>query len=164
MSYNRIIYDYGKIIDLTEDTVTPDSITVGTVAHNKKGETINGTIPEREIADIDNHAGYVLVPSGRYRKDIDVSAELKPSALEVAIPPSKTTYTVGQKFNKTGMVVTAMYDYNGETFGQVVEGFTYSPTGKLKATNKKITIKYVYTTSQGELITLTCTLPITVTS
>ena len=43
MEYNKVIYDGAVLIDLTNDTVTVDELTIGKTAHNSKGEVITGT-------------------------------------------------------------------------------------------------------------------------
>ena len=43
MAYNKIIYGENTLIDLTEDTITPDKLLVGYTAHDKAGNPIVGT-------------------------------------------------------------------------------------------------------------------------
>lgn len=43
MAYNKVIYGEEVLIDLTEDTVTPDKLLVGYTAHDKAGNQIVGT-------------------------------------------------------------------------------------------------------------------------
>ena len=43
MAYNKISYGGDTLIDLTEDTVTPDKLLVGYTAHDKTGNSIVGT-------------------------------------------------------------------------------------------------------------------------
>ena len=43
MAYNKISYGGDTLIDLTEDTVTPDKLLVGYTAHDKAGNSIVGT-------------------------------------------------------------------------------------------------------------------------
>ena len=43
MAYNKIIYGEDTLIDLTEDTITPDKLLVGYTAHDKAGNPIVGT-------------------------------------------------------------------------------------------------------------------------
>lgn len=43
MAYNKIIYGENTLIDLTEDTITPDKLLVGYTAHDKAGNPIIGT-------------------------------------------------------------------------------------------------------------------------
>jgi len=59
--------------------------------------------------------------------------------IEVTHAPAKTQYFVGQKFDPTGMVVTATY--SDETTEAVTE-FTYEPAGELTVSDTVITITY----------------------
>ena len=59
--------------------------------------------------------------------------------VKVTKSPTKTSYTEGEKFDKTGMVVTA--EYSNGTSKDIVN-YTYSPSGELKKTDKEITISY----------------------
>lgn len=43
MAINKIIYGGNTLIDLTADTVTPESLLVGKKAHDKSGEVIEGS-------------------------------------------------------------------------------------------------------------------------
>jgi hypothetical protein len=43
MAVNKVIYDGRTLIDLTEDTVTADTLSEGVTAHNASGELITGT-------------------------------------------------------------------------------------------------------------------------
>ena len=43
MPINKIIYEDNVLIDLTEDTVTPDTLVKGVTAHDKAGNVITGT-------------------------------------------------------------------------------------------------------------------------
>lgn len=59
--------------------------------------------------------------------------------IEITNRPTKTTYTEGEKFDKTGMVVTAKYS---DGTSKEITDYTYTPNGKLKVTDKEITISY----------------------
>lgn len=61
------------------------------------------------------------------------------TGISVTTPPTRTSYTEGQSFDTSGMVVTASYN-NGTT--QVVTNYTYSPTGALTTDDMSITISY----------------------
>ena len=41
---NKVILGSDTVLDLTSDTVTPETLLVGTTAHNAKGEIITGTL------------------------------------------------------------------------------------------------------------------------
>ena len=53
--------------------------------------------------------------------------------------PTKTTYVVGEKFDKTGMVVTAVYSDKTE---KAVTNYTFAPTDELGVTDKEIVVTY----------------------
>lgn len=61
------------------------------------------------------------------------------SKIEVTKAPTKTNYTVGEKFNTAGLVITATYSDNTT---KEVTNYTYSPNGELKTENKLITFSY----------------------
>lgn len=42
MAYNKVIYGGQTLIDLTSDTVTPNTLLTGAIAHDKSGSTIEG--------------------------------------------------------------------------------------------------------------------------
>ena len=67
------------------------------------------------------------------------------SKIEITTPPTKTAYTEGEKFDKTGMKVTATYS-DGTT--KEVTDYTYTPAGELKTTDTAITVSY----KEGEKI------------
>ena len=69
MAYNKIIYGENTLIDLTEDTVTPDKLLIGYTAHDKTGSLITGTA-SGEVGQVktleelqenwDDEAGFLL--------------------------------------------------------------------------------------------------------
>lgn len=61
------------------------------------------------------------------------------SSIAVTTPPTKTTYTEGESFDPTGMVVTATYTDHSSA---PITGYTYSPTGALTVGTTSITISY----------------------
>ncbi len=44
MAVNKVNFGSETLIDLTEDTVTPDKMLQGTTAHSADGEVIEGTL------------------------------------------------------------------------------------------------------------------------
>lgn len=62
------------------------------------------------------------------------------SSIEITKPPSKTEYTEGDTFSKTGMTVTAKYS-DGSTV-DVTSKVTISPSGALKTSDKSVTVTY----------------------
>lgn len=72
-------------------------------------------------------------------KMCDKSTGKKLVAIDVTTSPTTTTYDVGDTFDPTGMVVTATYN-DGTT--AAVTGYSYEPSGALKATDSVISIEY----------------------
>lgn len=65
MGYNKVIVNGVTKVDLTSDTVSPDTMLEGVVAHNAAGDLVTGTIPvnpQLSVAD----GGAVIVPQGYY--------------------------------------------------------------------------------------------------
>ena len=61
MAYNKVIYGGNTLIDLTEDTVTPETMILGATAHAANGETITGVV---ELANAGTNAPLVDSGSG----------------------------------------------------------------------------------------------------
>lgn len=61
------------------------------------------------------------------------------SSIAITTAPTKTTYTAGEAFNATGMVVTATYA-DGDT--AAVTGYTFAPTGALTTSDTSVTVTY----------------------
>ena len=59
--------------------------------------------------------------------------------IKVTTPPTKTTYVVGEKFDNTGMVVTAVYSDKTE---KAVTNYTFAPTDELGVSDKEIVVTY----------------------
>ena len=76
-------------------------------------------------------------------------------SISITTPPTKTAYTEGETFDRTGMVVTATYS-DGTT--APVTGYTVSPSGALTTSDTAVTISYTAGT-----VTRTATQAITVT-
>ena len=54
LKYNKVVINNKVIIDLTTDTVTPETLLSGRVAHSSDGSTIVGTyrLPSFDISDV----------------------------------------------------------------------------------------------------------------
>ena len=44
MGNSKIVYNGETLIDISEDTVTPETLVEGATAHNSNGERITGTM------------------------------------------------------------------------------------------------------------------------
>ena len=54
------------MFDLTNDTVTADSMLNGVTAHNNEGDMITGNIPTKTAVDLTVDGKTVTVPAGYY--------------------------------------------------------------------------------------------------
>lgn len=84
MAVNKVEINGETKLDLTQDTVTPETLLSGVTAHNAAGEQIIGEYQSVTL-----------------------------TGLEITAPPEKTKYKPGDIFDPTGMVVTATFS-NGE--------------------------------------------------
>lgn len=62
MAINKVVYDGRVLIDLTDSTVTPETLAEGVVAYNAKGERIVGTMKQGSgITITDDGNGNVVI-------------------------------------------------------------------------------------------------------
>lgn len=83
MGVNRIDFAGNTLIDLTADTVTPDNLLEGIVAHNAAGDIITGIMQAASSGGVTLPAGYTM-EMGIYVPASDIS-----SAIEI---PLKHTF------------------------------------------------------------------------
>lgn len=57
MAVNRVVYSGKTLIDLTDDTVTPETLIAGTKAHNSAGQMITGTASNAVLTVDSNGVG-----------------------------------------------------------------------------------------------------------
>lgn len=87
---------------------------------------------------------------------ITVSAPIALSSIAVTTPPTKTTYTAGENFDPTDLVVTATFTDN-TTAVIANANLVFTPSENLAVTDEAITIAYTYNN-----VTKTATQAITV--
>lgn len=61
---NKFIKDGVVKLDLTSDTVTPETLDMGVTAHNKAGQAITGTVGDYLLISADEPAAYGLMANG----------------------------------------------------------------------------------------------------
>lgn len=108
-------------------------------------EDEDGTIP------IDDLATWKAVGGNGYIAPLPAPVL---TGISVTTAPGKTTYTEGETFDPTGMVVTATYS-DGST--KTVTGYTVSPDGALAVTDTAVEISY---TENGETKTANVTIKV----
>ncbi len=78
--------------------------------------------------------------AGEASATITVNAALALSSIAITTAPTKTTYTEGETFDPTGMVVTATY--SDSSTGNVTASCTFSPSTALTTSDTEITVTY----------------------
>ena len=67
---NKVVVNGIVRLDLTSDTVNPDSLIEGVQAHDSSGAVILGALSIRSIDDLQISPGYIIVPPGVYPKGV----------------------------------------------------------------------------------------------
>lgn len=88
-------------------------------------------------------------PKNQEKEDNNKNQEVTLDHIAVTKQPTKTAYTVGEKFSRSGMVVTAYY--SDET-SKTIMGYSIDKTGALTLEDTTITITY-----EGKTTTVTIT-------
>lgn len=70
---NKVVLGSDTVLDLTSDTVTPETLLVGTTAHNAKGEIITGTLVPCTVYSAENPGGYADDDYGYFTWTISAS-------------------------------------------------------------------------------------------
>ena len=131
MANNKVQLSDGTVLlDLTGDTVTPQTLLSGVTAHDAAGNRIVGTV-----------------------------VGIKLTGIAITTPPTKTAYKAGETFNPAGMVVTATYSNGAKltnpsyTFSPVgaltaddtAITITYTELGVTKTATQAISVKAIKT-------------------
>ena len=114
------------------------------------------TSDSEQSAEITKNIDLTVVQDQEQNPDEPTPTEKTLSRIEVTKAPTKTTYTAGEKFDKTGMEVTATYSDNSTS---KITNYSYTPTTSLSTTDTVVTISY----TEGN-VTKTATQAITVKS
>lgn len=127
MANNKVQLSDGTVLlDLTGDTVTPETLMAGVTAHDAAGNPIVGTV-----------------------------VGIKLTGIAITTPPTKTAYKAGEVFDPAGMVVTATYSNGAKltspsytfspagalTAGDTFVTITYTEGGITKTATQAITVK-----------------------
>ena len=137
----------GRTLDLStlfssnsEGAVTY-SITAGGDYASLEGSTLTG-VAEGSVTVKAAQATAGNYNAGEASATITVNPALTLSSIAITTPPTKTTYTEGDTFDATGMVVTATY--SDASTADVTASCTFSPSTStaLTASNTEITVSY----------------------
>jgi len=106
MTYNKVIYGDKILIDLTQDTVTADTLLDGVTAHAADGTVITGTYKGNPNDEIDR-----ILVVGLTAGNITSSSGL-------------TGYTLVKTFSDDGKTVTTVqYNNDGTELGRTVKTY-----------------------------------------
>lgn len=128
---NKVVYNDSTLIDLTEDTITPESLLSGYTAHDRSGAFINGTaaIPTK-VSDLENDVGYLVETD--IVNNLTSSETQKPGSANMlrelkALLDGKIARITGS-ITSTGSVVDTTVDLpSGYTYtNSVIVGFGYA--------------------------------------
>ena len=115
------------------------SITSGGSYASLVGNTLTGTATGSVIVKAEQ-AAEGTYNAGEKSATITVNPALVLSSIAVTKSPTKTTYTEGETFDPTGMVVTATY--SDESTDDVTAACSFTPSGALSTSDTEITISY----------------------
>lgn len=116
-------------------------------------ECMVGTTPDNNVvvtgtwdtSDVNNYHWRLTVDNvTKPRTVCNVTFAVKSlKSIAITTPPTKTTYSSGETFDPTGMILTGYFDQDGEEASVELSGYTFEPTGKLTSKDKKVTIIYM---------------------
>ena len=121
------------LIDISSDTVTAGKMLSGTVAHDKSGAEIIGTISSKSGSDLTVSGDTVTVPAGYYDEDASASVDTGSYAASVNAHSVTTTPVVTGALSGTGTNIGTTTQPSG-TDG--TDYWTFTPGGSVTTTGK----------------------------
>lgn len=144
-----------KASDTDYDTQWVTGSGGGTTYDQGNGISIEGTTISVRLSQTQGNGLIIGPDGGLWGPEGGGTGGITLQSIAITTPPDTTTYTAGQVFDNTGMVVTAYYNFG---LSDVVTGYTVSPSGVLTGDVTEITVSY----SEGGVLK-TATQPVTVT-
>lgn len=111
MANNKVIYDGTTLIDLTSDTVTPDTLLTGATAHDASGAQITGTATGGgDLSDITtNINGLLKGAGGKVTQAVGDTDYLTPPVMASSLPASGAALTANTIYNVSSPVGTYVF-------------------------------------------------------
>lgn len=93
MAVNKVVYDNNTLIDLTNDTVTPQTLASGTTAHAADGTVITGVAPTTAVL----YTAQTLTEAQQQqaRDNIGIDIQRGTGILKITTAPSSYTTATG---------------------------------------------------------------------
>ena len=145
ITFSNGIVRVGKTLDLsTLFTSNSSGAVTYSITEGGSNATIDGCnltgVAEGTVTVKATQAAADNYNEGEASATITIEAALTLSSIAITKAPNKTTYTEGESFDATGMVITATYT-NSST-EDVTALCTWAPDGPLSTTDKTITFSY----------------------
>lgn len=127
MANSKIVYFGEVLMDLTSDTVTPESLAQGVTAHDMKGDLITGTsTKDVDSTDATAVAGEILATKTAYARGNKLTGTMKNNgAVSGVISAKAESYTVPQGYHDgSGTVQIASSEQAKIVAGNIKKGVT----------------------------------------
>lgn len=101
MAINKVIYGSNTLIDLTADTITPETLAQGITAHDKSGEPITGTsTKDSDTSDATASVAEILIGKTAYARGAMLTGTMPDNgAISETISAKDQTVTVALGFH-----------------------------------------------------------------
>ena len=128
MSVNKVIYGGRTLIDLSSDTVTPDTLLKGVTAHKKDGSIINGSVIIENNSDEINRILTAGLTDG-YKQFSD-------DGTIISTTDSQGRKLVKEFSNNFMTCTTTLYDSGNVVLGKTIKNFSNN-SGTITTTDSK---------------------------
>lgn len=162
MAVNKVVYGSDTLIDLTEDTVTPDTLAVGATAHSANGERIVGRMSPGggggSVEVYEDEDGNIVVEGGggsggSFDLLADVRIDQLVQSVEINIPQTTKKFWLFMFVaNKSDSGNYNAFPSSGTLYIKDVEGITAYSTPNMFATAHRIAFLNIFADIEHSLV------------